>query len=255
MLLHRAIAKTSLRLGIALLLLASTACGKMEAADNTSNPDEAGQEEVLEADQSAVSQSAFIESLGFQEPRYSEQNLLAIREKYRSIDPNGIIPPKLLNTALAYFDANSGKIRNQRYLTIVDFSAASKERRFFVVNMADGSVWSGWVAHGSGSDKNNDGIAESFSNVSGSNASSLGFYLTAETYSGKHGLSLKLDGLSATNSKARARAIVLHGAAYVTRSSVRQGRSWGCLAVPMIDRDFLVNILKSGSLIYAGLSK
>jgi hypothetical protein len=111
------------------------------------------------------------------------------------------------------------------------------------------------VAHGSGSDKANDGYAEKFSNVSGSNASSLGFYMTAETYNGKHGLSLRLDGLSSTNSNVRARAVVIHGASYVSDSDIKAGRSWGCPAVSMASKDKVIKMLKGGSIIYAGLSK
>ncbi|RYZ76836.1 MAG: murein L,D-transpeptidase catalytic domain family protein [Proteobacteria bacterium] len=251
----RFVTKQPLRLSLVIVLFVISACAKMEAQDFNPSEDEAGQEQILNEDPNSITQSEFVESLNFKEPSLTVQNILSVREKYRSVDPQKIIPTKLIDSALSYFDANKGKIRNQKYLTIVDFSSASKNQRLFVINMADGSVWSGWVAHGSGSDRNNDGVADSFSNAPGSNASSLGYYLTAETYSGKHGLSLKLDGLSSTNSKARSRAIVLHGASYVSRASVRQGRSWGCLAVPMIDRNFLVNALKNGSLIYAGQSR
>ncbi|MCP5916770.1 murein L,D-transpeptidase catalytic domain family protein, partial [Klebsiella pneumoniae] len=75
--------------------------------------------------------------------------------------------------------------------------------RFFIVDMNSGSVWPLHVAHGKGSDSNHDGYAEKFSNTSGSNASSLGYYITAETYNGSNGYSLRLDGMSSTNSNAR----------------------------------------------------
>src|SRR5690606_28831407 len=107
----------------------------------------------------------------------------------------------------------------------------SNKKRLHVINMSTGAGWSLHVAHGKGSDKNHDAYAERFSNTSGSNASSLGAYLTAETYSGSNGYSLRLDGLSTTNSNARRRAVVVHGASYVKDSNVKQGRSWGCPAV------------------------
>ena len=90
--------------------------------------------------------------------------------------------------------------------------------------------------------------------LAGSNASSLGYYMTAETYTGSHGYSLRLDGLSSTNSKVRSRAIVVHGADYVEEAAVIQGRSWGCPAVAMANRTTVINMIKGGSIIYAGLS-
>ena len=117
--------------------------------------------------------------------------------------------------------------------------------------METGSVWNIHVSHGKGSDSNHDGLAEKFSNVSGSNASSLGFYKTAETYQGKHGYSLRLDGLSETNSKARPRAIVVHGADYVKDKEVIQGRSWGCPAVSRMHSKKVIDLIKNGSLILA----
>jgi hypothetical protein len=81
--------------------------------------------------------------------------------------------------------------------------------------------------------------------------SSLGYYITGSTYVGSHGTSLKLDGMSSTNSNARGRAIVVHGASYVSESSVIQGRSWGCPAVANSLKTKVINMLKNGSLIYA----
>lgn len=170
---------------------------------------------------------------------------------YSHLDPQRLIRTSALKTALAFFDKNQKLIKNKNYITLIDFSKSSSQRRMYVVNMKTGSVWTLHTAHGSGSDKNNDGYAERFSNVSGSNASSLGYYLTAETYYGKNGYSLRLDGLSSTNSKARSRAVVVHGASYVQDKTRIQGRSWGCPAVASDYNNTLINIIKSGSLIYA----
>lgn len=174
-----------------------------------------------------------------------------IPAKYSYLDPNKIVPAKALASAVTYYDQNLAKIKNKNYLSVINFAQSSKEARFYIINMTTGAVWPIHVAHGKGSDSNHDGYAEKFSNVSGSNASSLGYYMTAETYSGSHGLSLKLDGLSSTNSNARARAIVIHGADYVEEASRIQGRSWGCPAVTMSYRDKVIGYLKGGSLIYA----
>lgn len=173
---------------------------------------------------------------------------------YSHVDPKKLIPSNLRTAALSYYDKNLSRIKNKRYLSVIDFSQSSTQARFFIINMSTGSVWAIHVAHGKGSDANHDGYAESFSNVSGSNASSLGYYMTAETYSGAHGYSLRLDGLSSTNSNARSRAVVIHGAAYVQELEVKQGRSWGCPAVSMALRTKLIDMIKGGSIIYAGRS-
>lgn len=113
--------------------------------------------------------------------------------------------------------------------------------------MKTGIVENFSVAHGKGSDPNHTGYATYFRNESASNASSLGFYLTAETYNGDHGYSLRLDGLSETNNNARERSIVIHGADYVSSG----GRSLGCPAVEMYVRTKIINMIKKGSIIYA----
>lgn len=190
----------------------------------------------------------------FKEPELSASEVAQIMASYSHLDPNHEVPAQLLSKAVAYFDSNKARIRNQETITVVDFSPHSSNKRMFIINMTSGEVLKMYVAHGNGSDTNNDGIAASFGNVSGSNKSSLGFYYTAETYSGKHGYSLRLDGLSSTNSNVRARAIVVHSAAYVKDAAIKQGMSAGCLAVPDKFRTQVVDLLKNGSLIYAGLS-
>ena len=215
---------------------------------DTGLPDDATQEEITSEE------GAFIGGDFTTPDEISASEKARILAGYEHLDPNKVVPSNLLKKAVVYFDANKAKVANQRYLSVIDFSKHSKYARFFIINMSTGAVWAIHVAHGSGSDSNHDGIAEKFSNTSGSNASSLGFYQTAETYSGKHGLSLTLDGLSSTNSRVRARAIVIHGADYVAEATVKQGRSWGCPAVSMSIRTEVINRLKGGSIIYAGRS-
>jgi hypothetical protein len=108
------------------------------------------------------------------------------------------------------------------------------------------------VAHG-----RNTGalMANSFSNQAESNKSSLGFYVTSETYQGKHGLSLRLDGLEKNiNDNARSRAIVVHGADYATegfyKSTGYLGRSFGCPAVPTMDANKIINTIRNGSCLF-----
>ncbi len=175
--------------------------------------------------------------------------------QYSHVDPNNIIPENLKQEALSYYDINLEKIPNKDYLIIVDFKAHSSKKRQFLIDMISGEVTPMLVTHGKNSDKDNDGHATTFSNTIDSLQSSLGFYLTAETYSGKYGYSLRLDGLSETNSKVRERAIVIHPADYVKDNGKKIGRSWGCLAVdPKLSQQYIDKV-KEGVLILVGLGK
>lgn len=187
----------------------------------------------------------------FSIPEKSSRARSAILAQYDYLDPQNIVPTKALADAVLFFERNKDKINNQNYISVIDFTQSSRQKRFFIISMKTGAVLNIHVAHGKGSDPDHDGFATSFSNTSGTNKSSLGYYLTAESYYGDHGLSLRLDGLSSTNSSARSRAIVIHGAEYVQESDRIQGRSWGCPAVAMNQRDRVVNLLKNGALIYA----
>lgn len=173
--------------------------------------------------------------------------------QYDHLDPKGLVPKKLLEEALIYFDSNLDKIPNKDLLLVVDFKAHSSKKRQFIIDLRSGEVTSMLVTHGKNSDTDNDGYATKFSNTVDSKQTSLGFYLTAETYFGKYGYSLRLDGLSATNSKARARAIVIHPADYVVDNGKKVGRSYGCLAVDPKLSESYINLVKEGTLIYAGL--
>ncbi len=183
---------------------------------------------------------------------HNDQKIL---QMYDHLDPQHIVPSGALAEAVIYFDKNKERIPNKTFMSVIDFTQSSQESRFFIINMTSGAVWNIHVAHGKGSDPDFDGHATSFSNQSGSNKSSIGYYLTAETYYGEHGLSLRMDGLSASNSNARQRAIVIHGASYVQEAKQIQGRSWGCPAVALNLRDRVISLLKGGSLIYAAYKK
>ncbi|WP_316818197.1 murein L,D-transpeptidase catalytic domain family protein [Pedobacter nyackensis] len=131
---------------------------------------------------------------------------------------------------------NDGKTATDKsILTIADFDQNSTEKRLWIIDLDKKElILNTWVAHGefSGADK-----ATNFSNAVSSFKSSIGFYITGETYYGKHGLSLRLDGMDEDfNSNARKRAIVVHGASYVSQGTInalgRLGRSQGCPAVP-----------------------
>ncbi len=121
-------------------------------------------------------------------------------------------------------------------ISIVDFTLPSTQKRLWIIDLAARKVrFNTLVAHGQGSGGN---FATSFSNLANSHQSSLGFYITSNTYFGKHGLSLKLNGMDANyNTNALNRAVVVHGAEYVSQSFINQhgrlGRSHGCPAVPV----------------------
>lgn len=146
-----------------------------------------------------------------------------------------------------------GELENPQYLTIVDFSLSSKKKRLWLLDMQNKVVlMNELVAHGRNS---GDEFAKWFSNSFQSKQSSLGFYVTAETYNGKHRFSLKLRGLeSGFNTNAFARGIVIHGANYVDESFIdkgqRIGRSFGCPAVSQKVNTELVNTIKEGTCLF-----
>lgn len=168
------------------------------------------------------------------------------------IDPQKMAPPGLLKEAINYLNSHPDQFPSQDVLTIINFKEHNSKERMYVIDLRTGDVEKYLVAHGKNSDKNFDGFAESFSNINNSLQSSLGFYKTAETYNGDNGYSMRLDGLSSTNSNARLRSIVMHGADYVSPGP-KIGRSYGCPAVEQRYHQYLIDRLKGGSLIYAGL--
>lgn len=134
-------------------------------------------------------------------------------------------------------------------IAIADFSKSSREKRLYVIDMANKKLLlNTYVAHGRNS---GDDYANRFSNKESSFQSSLGFYRTMETYQGKHGLSLRLEGLEkGINDLAYRRAIVMHGADYVSEQFIKKtgrlGRSLGCPAVSEKDHKLLINLLRNG---------
>ena len=169
---------------------------------------------------------------------------------------------KAFDLALRGFDKllAHGKLMNSAVLSIVDFSLPSTQKRLFVINMITQElIFFDYVAHGKNSGAT---IAKSFSNTINSLKSSLGFFVTKNTYNGKNGLSLALDGKEkGINDHALARAVVIHGAPYVNENFAAQkngiGRSWGCPAVPEKITKDLIETIKDGScfFIYAPVYK
>jgi hypothetical protein len=136
-------------------------------------------------------------------------------------------------------------------LGVADFSLPSDERRLWVVDLQTHEVLvHDRVAHGSGSGERQ---ARVFSDAAGSHATSLGLYRGRWPYHGKHGRSLRLDGLEASNRSARARAVVVHPSRYMDDDWVAEhgapGRSWGCFAVDPDLSDRVVDALRGGLLL------
>ena len=167
--------------------------------------------------------------------------------------PAGVNAP-LCQRAKAALDSRPF-IRQREFVGVADFGLASGDPRFHVIHMPSGHVETFRVAHGSGSDPAHSGFLDHFSNRPGSEATSNGAYMTAETYQGKYGLSMKVLGLDWSNNNAMSRAIVIHNAWYAEPEMVaihgKLGRSQGCFAFSRADQWKVMNRLGGGSLIYA----
>lgn len=154
-----------------------------------------------------------------------------------------------------YYDQNFESFDNKQYVVIIDLGKKSNTKRFTLFNLKTGTFERFLTSHGKGSDPNNDGWLDSFSNVSGSNASSIGIYKTLGTYYGSNGRSLRLDGLESTNDNALSRAIVGHGANYIREEDSYAGRSFGC---PALDHDVaqtVIDKIKGGALFVIATSR
>lgn len=145
-----------------------------------------------------------------------------------------------------------GAVQNAGVLTVCDFSQPSNKKRMYILDVKNFKVLlNTYVAHGKNSGLN---TAERFSNNIESLQSSLGFYVTKNTYTGKHGLSLRLDGRErGFNDNAEARAVVVHGAEYIgdqRRGAGYMGRSFGCPAVPQQHAAKVINYIKGGTCLF-----
>ena len=166
------------------------------------------------------------------------------------------LSPKVLSMALdAVSCARSRGISGRDdLLTVIDYSLPSTQPRLWVLDLAKGEVLHHeLVAHGQGSGEN---YATRFSNTADSHQTSLGLFLTAGTYEGGNGYSLKLQGLDeGVNDRAEARHIVMHGAWYVSAEHARRqgrlGRSHGCPALSETSARTVINEIKGGSFVFS----
>ncbi len=183
----------------------------------------------------------------FDEVAYSLYSQMGLRETGLKYD--------IFSKALTgyYNMKREGRLSDKSVLTMVDFSRSSNKKRLWVVDIENKKVLHHtFVAHGRNSGQE---YAESFSNDHKSYMSSIGFYVTKGTYYGKHGLSLRLDGLDeGFNTNALDRCIVIHGAEYANPEFIDQagrlGRSLGCPAIPTDEHDDIINTVKESTALY-----
>ncbi len=163
--------------------------------------------------------------------------------------------PKVLQLAeKAFYCARKRGVVNKQFLTIIDYSQPSTKKRLWVIDMTKFKIkFNELVAHGSGSGAN---IPTKFSDTTNSHQSSLGVFVTKNTYIGHNGLSLRMQGLEpGVNSHALQRDVVFHGADYVSEAAAqsqgRIGRSWGCPALARNKAKDTINTIQGGSLVFA----
>lgn len=175
---------------------------------------------------------------------------------YESLQPNQFQIPNeecFAEALKGFYELKEKGLIKRDILTLVDFSLSSNVKRLWIINLATNEIiLQSLVAHGRNT---GDEFANNFSNTPESFKSSLGFYATGEVYNGKHGISLKLDGLEkGLNDSARKRAVVIHGAEYVSESFIRDhkrlGRSQGCPAVPVEFAPEIISMIKGQSCLY-----
>jgi hypothetical protein len=160
----------------------------------------------------------------------------------------------VLHAALSsYRQAEVAGMVRRAVLTVIDYTLPSHIRRLWVLDLERGTVLAHeFVAHGRGSGED---VATRFSNATGSLESSLGTFVTAGTYLGAHGRSLRLEGLSpGLNDRAMQRGLVVHGAPYVSESAIRLsgrlGRSEGCPALSPTAAPRVIDMIEGGSVLF-----
>lgn len=173
-----------------------------------------------------------------------------------AIDPHGIVRKDLIERARAAMDVHGHKISKRDRMYLVDFQKFSGEDRFYEVDLEGGWVTAYRTSHGRGSDPAHSGFAQRFSNEQDSHMSSIGAYATAgANWGSQQGPNVLLDGLEYSNSRARERAIIIHGADYADPAFLARegklGRSYGCFSVSHADLVPLRERMGDGRLLFA----
>jgi hypothetical protein len=191
-----------------------------------------------------------------EKPLISDKPVKAVELIYDSLQLSaaGLSEQAFYNAIRGYeYLKKKGKLQNQNVLSIIDFTRPSSEKRLFILDIENYKLlFNTYVAHGQNTGKE---YANRFSNNPESHQSSLGFYITTGTYMGKNGFSLQLEGLEyGINHLAEERAIVMHGAPYVSEGLIRSqgyiGRSYGCPAVPEKLTKPIIEKIKNGSCLF-----
>jgi hypothetical protein len=173
------------------------------------------------------------------------------RNVYTEIDDTSLSYQAFEQGLTGYWNLyQKNELKREDILTIVDFSKPSNEQRMFIIDLCKNQIiHKTIVAHGANSGKL---YAREFSNEVNSHMSSLGFYVTTTTYSGKFDLALRIDGKEHSNSHANSRGVVIHAASYATYEFLKQnggtlGRSYGCPALPFDNFEQVVEWIKGGT--------
>lgn len=186
--------------------------------------------------------------------KIGSKDWLAKEAKIINAQANNLDPAVLKISLTAYLKARAQGLDRKELLTVIDYSKPSNERRLWVIDIKNTKVlFNTWVAHG----VNSGGLkATTFSNIPHSLKSSLGVFVTASSYSGGHGYSLRVQGLEhGINDNAYNRAVVFHGAWYagadIAKTRGMLGRSWGCMAVGEDTIKPLVDTIKNNTVVVA----
>lgn len=207
------------------------------------------------AEDCAPEESQALNCLAEKESTVTEKFEAFIREMYADCSLQGKLGSLVFRRAMiGYFNMRrQGLLSNKEIICIIDYDQPSTADRLYIINLESRKLlYNTLVAHGKFSGEN---TAESFSNDPKSQKSSLGFFVTAGTYCGKHGYSLALQGIDTNfNDRAFRRDIVVHGADYVSKDFIKKcgrlGRSWGCPAVPRSMSKNIIDTIKNGCCLF-----
>lgn len=204
----------------------------------------------------SIKESNFLLNKNKKTSSYRSDSHTMIASIYQNLNANQFELPNYDSFAeglKGYYTLKEKGLIKKEILTLIDFSLSANTKRLWVIDLATNTIlFHSLVAHGKNT---GDEFATKFSNQNSSFQSSLGFYSTGEIYQGKHGASLKLDGLEeGLNNNARSRAIVIHGADYVSDKFIKQnkrlGRSLGCPALPKQLNMPIITTIKDKSLLF-----
>ena len=187
-------------------------------------------------------------------PKVEAVSVKKLSRHFKRRPVRGLRHRVLVKALRAFVCARKKRKTKKMILTIIDYSKPSNQKRLWVLDLRRKKVlFAEWAAHGS---KTGMKWATKFSNRNRSRQTSLGVFLTANTYRGKHGYSLRLIGLErGFNHRAMSRAIVMHGAWYMNPTFIRKhkraGRSWGCPAVRKSVSRKIIRRIRNGTIIFA----